>query len=225
MARTPRTCWRPLALSLLLTFGLSLGLTFRSDHYCYAGTCGSHLFPLRSRLHVAVWYCWLAMSITFLTLRSRHKAFRRACSIRLGDLSIPLLGRKLALGGALVVLWLLSLYGIVIGIWWTGLKSYFEQRGVAGGVSLGNARLAAIAMTGHLCDVTMGMAILPVSRHSALASFLKLSVATTLTFHMLTAYMLFALVATHGLLYVTWIPVFQSLSQSAKTVFPGTSTH
>lgn len=221
MSRTPRTCWRPLALCLLFTFGLSFGLTFRSDRYCYAGTCGSHLFPLQARLHVAVWYCWLALSITFLIARSRHPGFRRLCGTSIGNTSIPLLGRKLALGGALVVLWLLSLYGILIGIWWVKMKSYFEQRGIAGGVSAGNARLAAIGLTGHLCDVTMGMAILPVSRHSALASFLRLSVATTLTFHMLTAYTLFFLVATHALLYVSWIPVYQSLARSAKTVFPG----
>ena len=221
MGLTPRTCWRPLAVTLLLTFGLCLGLTFRSDNYCYAGTCGSHLFPLQARLHVVVWYCWLGISITFLTLRSRHPSFRRWCSMRLGNASIPILGGKFAFGGVLIVFWILSLYGILIGIWWRKLDSYFESRGADGGVRLGNNRLAAIALTGHLCDVTMGMAILPVSRHGAIASFLKLAVATTLTFHMLTAYTLFALVVTHGLLYASWIPVFHSLSEQARTVFPG----
>lgn len=66
----------------------------------------------------------------------------------------------------------------------------------------------------------MGMALIPISRHSALASFFKISVATTLTFHMLTAYMLFALVTIHGLLYVSWVPIYEGLSDTLRMVYP-----
>ena len=66
----------------------------------------------------------------------------------------------------------------------------------------------------------MGMVLLPISRHSALASFFKLSVSTTLTNHALTAYTLFVLVLTHGFLYVSWLPVFNSLSSQLRMVFP-----
>ena len=38
-----------------------------------------------------------------------------------------------------------------------------------------------------MCDVTMGMAIMPISRHSALAPFFMISVSATLRFHMITA--------------------------------------
>lgn len=66
----------------------------------------------------------------------------------------------------------------------------------------------------------MGMAILPISRHSALGSFFKISVATSLAFHMVAAYTLFTLVSIHGLLYVSWIPVFDSLSEKMRKVYP-----
>ena len=66
----------------------------------------------------------------------------------------------------------------------------------------------------------MGMVLLPISRHSALASFFKLSVSTTLTNHVLTAYTLFLLVATHGVLYVSWLLVFDALSGPLRNVFP-----
>ncbi|MCJ1249789.1 hypothetical protein MMC30_007015 [Trapelia coarctata] len=112
------------------------------------------------------------------------------------------------------------LYGIVVGVWWIRLRDYFEQRGIESGVLEGNKRLAAIALTGHWCDITMGMVLIPISRHSALASFFKLSVATTLAFHMLTAYTLFALILLHGFLYVSWVPVFNSLSEALRMVFP-----
>ncbi|KAI9881083.1 MAG: hypothetical protein M1830_008241 [Pleopsidium flavum] len=66
----------------------------------------------------------------------------------------------------------------------------------------------------------MGMVLIPISRHSALASFFKLSVSTTLAFHMITAYSLFILVLIHGFLYVSWIPVFNALSDRLRMVFP-----
>ncbi|KAH7327415.1 hypothetical protein BKA65DRAFT_566857 [Rhexocercosporidium sp. MPI-PUGE-AT-0058] len=217
---TPRTCLWPLAGSLSLTFGLSIGLTYRSDHHCYAGTCGEWLFPLQARLHVVVWYCWLGISVTVLAVRAFHPTMQKFLRRGLLSRKIPFIAKHLPASGLLVLLWIISLYGIIIGIWWVRLDSYFTKRGVEGGVFSGNKRLAAIALTGHLCDVTMGMAILPISRHSALASFFKISVATTLTFHMITAYILFILVLTHGLLYVSWIPVFEALPTALRRVYP-----
>ncbi len=217
---TPRTCLWPLAGSLSLTFGLSIGLTFRSDHHCYAGTCGEWLFPLQARLHVVVWYCWLGISVTILAIRAFHPMMQKFLRRPLFNRQLPVLRKQLSVSGILILSWIISLYGIVIGIWWVRLDDYFTRRGIEGGVLSGNKRLAAIALTGHLCDITMGMAILPISRHSALSSFFKISVATTLTFHMITAYTLFGLVLTHGLLYVYWIPVFEGLPAALRRVYP-----
>lgn len=217
---TPRTCLYPLTGSLLLTFFLSIGLTFRSNHHCYAGTCGESLFPLQARLHVVIWYFWVSISVTFLAVRAFHPSMQRILRRPFFDRKIPLVGKQLAVSGLLCLLWIAALYGIVVGVWWTRLREYFEERGIENGVWMGNGRLAAIALTGHFCDITMGMVLIPISRHSALASFFKLSVATTLAFHMLTAYTLFILVLLHGSLYVSWIPVFNSLSETLKMVFP-----
>ena len=100
------------------------------------------------------------------------------------------------------------------------MRDYFVQRSVASGISRGGNRLAAVALTGHMCDITMGMVLVPISRHSALASFFKMSVSTTLTNHMLTAYTLFILVLIHAFLYVSWVPVFNSLSNGLRMVIP-----
>lgn len=217
---TPRTCLWPLAATLTLTFALSIGLTFRSNHHCFAGTCGEWLFPVQARIHVVVWYFWLVISVTFLAIRAFHPSIQKFLQTPIFERKVPVLGKHLAWGGASILVWILMLYGILIGIWWVRLRDYFTQRGHEGGVYSGNGRLAAIALTGHLCDVTMGMALMPISRHSALASFFKISVATTLTFHMFTAYTLFTLVTIHGLLYVAWIPVFQGLSDTLRQVYP-----
>lgn len=217
---TPRTCLYPLTGSLLLTFGLSIGLTFRSNHHCYAGTCGEWLFPLQARLHVVVWYSWILISMAFFAVRAFQPSLRRFIQQRLFKFKLPLLGKPLSISALLGLTWIVSLYGIIVGVWWICLRDYFVDRGQKRGVLGGNHRLAAIALTGHLCDVTMGMILIPVSRHSALASFFKLSISTTLTFHMLMAYTLFTLVIIHGLIYVSWVPAFNSLSGGLRKVFP-----
>ena len=217
---TPRTCLYPLTGSLLLTFALSIGLTFRSDHHCYAGTCGENLFPLQARLHVVVWYFWISISVTFLAIRAFSPQLRQILIRPVLTRKLPVIGRSLLVGGCLVTFWILVLYGIVVGVWWIRLRDYFTTRGNDGGLFRGNTRLAAIALTGHMCDVTMGMVLIPISRHSALSSFFKLSTSTTLTFHMITAYTLFTFVSIHGLLYVSWVAVYDSLSENLRMVFP-----
>lgn len=217
---TPRTCLYPLTGVLLVTFALSISLTFRSDHHCYAGTCGEYYFPLQARLHVVIWYFWISIFVTFLAVRAFFPELRRFLRRSVLDHRLPVVRKLITISGLLTVIWTLALYGIIVGVWWIGLRDYFEERGHTGGVYVGNEILAAIALVGHLCDVTMGMVLIPISRHSALASFFSLNVSTTLTFHMVAAYTLFILVSIHGFLYVAWIPVFSGFSESLRKVFP-----
>lgn len=217
---TPRTCLWPLTGCLVASFGLSIGLTFRSDHHCFAGVCGEWLFPLQARLHVAVWYCWISLSVSVLALRAFNPSLRCILQKQLVKRQLPIVGKSLTLSGALVVLWVLSLYGIITGIWWFPLKEYFVTRGNNGGSPTGNNRLAAVALTGHYTDVTMGMVLLPVARNSALSSFFRLSASTTFAFHMIQAYVLFSLVLIHGLLYASWTAVYNQDPDRIRLTFP-----
>ena len=217
---TPRTCLWPLTGSLVAAFALSIGLTFRSDHHCYAGVCGEVLFPLQARLHVVVWYCWLSISVTILALRAFHPSIRRKLQTQIYGGQLPVIGKSFTISGALVVLWIMSLYGIIIGIWWLRLHGYFIKRGEAGAVHSGNRRVAAVALTGHFADVTMGMVLLPVARNSALSSFFRLSHSTTFAFHMIQAYVLFGLVLLHGLLYASWVSVFNLNPDLIRLTYP-----
>ena len=213
---TPRTCLWPLIGVVSITFALSIGLTYRSDHHCYAGTCGETLFPLQARLHVVVWYIWISLSITLLGLRAFRPTVRNFVATSL-QFEVPVFGKQLRISGILLVFWILSLYGILIGIWWIRLRDYFNERG--DGLP-GNNIVAAVALTGHLADVSMGMVLLPVSRHSALASFFKLSPTTTYTFHMTMAYILFALVLIHGALYADWAAIWNTDRDAFRMILP-----
>ena len=217
---TPRTCLWPLAGSLVATFGLSIGLTFRSNKFCYAGTCGEWLFPLQARLHVVIWYCWLSGTVTFLAVRAFHPEMRNFLATSISPRRLPFVSKTVTCGACFMTSWVLVLYAIVMGIWWNRLSNYFVGRSAAGGILHGGNQLAAVALTGHLCDITMGMVLVPISRHSALASFFKLSISTMLTYHMLLAYTLFVLVTVHAILYVSWVAVFNSLSAGLRTVIP-----
>jgi len=217
---TPRTCLWPLTGSLIASFGLSIALTFRSNHHCYVGVCGETLFPLQTRLHVVVWYCWISLSVTLLALRAFHPSIRGFLQKHLIQGQLPIIGKSLTFSGALVAFWILSLYGIVTGIWWLRLQDYFVTRGQESGQIVGNNRVAAIALTGHYADITMGMVLLPVARNSALSSFFRLSASTTFAFHMMQAYVLFGLVLIHGFLYASWTVVYNRSPQLTRLVFP-----
>ncbi|KAF6218031.1 hypothetical protein HO133_006443 [Letharia lupina] len=157
-----------------------------------------------------------------LALRAFHPSIRRSLHKQLYTNQLPIIRKSLTISGVLVILWVLSLYGILIGIWWLRLRGYFVTRGEQGGMMNGNRRVAAVALTGHICDVTMGMVLLPVARNSALSSFFRLSASTTYAFHMIQAYVLFALVVVHGLLYASWVAAYNHARNLAHlpSVFP-----
>ena len=158
--------------------------------------------------------------MTVLALRAFRPSIRLLLQRQISTCQLPVLGKRLTISGALVILWIMTLYGIVTGIWWLRLQDYFVNRGQHGGLSRGNNRLAAVALTGHYADVTMGMVLLPVARNSALASFFRLSASTTFTFHMIQAYVLFILVLVHGLIYAAWTAVYYRDSDLTRFIFP-----
>ena len=153
---------------------------------------------------------------SLMILRRMVLALARPVATR----KLPVVRRHVSIGFLTMFFWVISLYGIAIGVWWVPLRDYFIHRNDVAGIGVGSSRLAAIALTGHLCDITMGMVLLPISRHSALASFFQLSASTTLTNRALTAYTLFVLVIIHGCLYVSWVPAFDSLSAQLRKVIP-----
>ena len=168
------------------------------------------------RLHVVIWYMWTSISVTILAFRAFRPSIRRLLRTPLG-FNAPLLKKPARFSGLLMIVWILGLYGIVIGVWWIRLRDYFEERGTG---LPGNNVVAAVALTGHLADITTGMVLLPVSRNSALASFFKLSPSTTFTFHMIQAYVLFGLVVIHGSLYASWAALYNQHQARFQSILP-----
>ena len=213
---TARTCLWPVVICLCGSFALSVGLTYRSNNYCFAGTCGETLFPLQARMHVVAWYLWISVSVVFLGFRALNPRVRPFVE-KLSRTHISVGTKSLSYTSCLLMIWICVLYGVLIGIWWMRLSVYFENRGQT---LPGNNLVAAVAMTGHLADVTMGMVLLPVSRHSALASLFKVSPISTYIFHMVAGYVLFTLVLLHALLYLLWAMMFNANREAYRYILP-----
>ena len=174
------------------------------------------MFNIQARLHVVIWYMWLSLSVTFLALRAFQPSVKNIISKPSG-IEMPLIGQQLRVSGILLLFWICSLYGIVVGVWWIRLRDHFQEQGEG---LFGNKLVAAVALTGHFADITMGMVLLPVSRHSALASFFRLSPMTTFHFHMIQAYVLFGLVVVHGLIYAAWAATYNQSRDRFRHVLP-----
>lgn len=127
---------------------------------------------------------------------------RRALCEPLLDRKVLIVRMHVTANGLLAVIWILALYGNCLesGVfdcepvllnWAARMESLKETK-----------RFAAIELIDHLYDVTIGTVLIPISRHSGLASLFSLWLSTTLAIHMVTTYTLFALVLIHGFLHV-----------------------
>ncbi|KAI5370368.1 Putative ferric reductase transmembrane component-like domain-containing protein [Septoria linicola] len=130
---------------------------------------------------------------------------------------LPLIETQVTRGGIILILWQLTLYAVLIGNWWPSLWQYFTRRGEG---LPGNGLVAFVAQSGHLADVTMGMVLLPVTRHGALAAFFKLEPSTNFLFHMTQAYLLFVFVVAHGLSYAGWAALYNRAKDQFHYIYP-----
>lgn len=79
---------------------------------------------------------------------------------------------------------------------------WYRDRGSAeAGTIWGTIRLALVGTTGHVCDILLGLVVMPVSRDGVLGRVLGFEVATLLRFHTLVGYLLFAAVTIHTVIF------------------------
>ncbi len=217
MAITPRTCLWPLTVALCVSFALSMGLTYRSNTHCYAAVCSERHSPLHTRIQVVVWYLWLALTIAVLGFRSFKPVLRKFLG---RQLRVPGTQTRITLSTPLMAAWIISLYGTITGIWWRELTVYYHKRDQEGETTDAAGCLVATSLTGQWCALSLGLALAPVSRHSALGSFFKLTFRDTQHFHTCISHVLVVLSIVHLLIYVYWAGYWRSLSLQQQKVFP-----
>jgi len=118
------------------------------------------------------------------------------------DRPFPIVGKRLSAGGLLLII-LVSIASFgSIAYWFPAQYSWWHARGVL--VNWTPSLLSRIAwtgITGHWCDIWIGLVMLPVGRNSVIGQAFQLHTSTLLFAHKLLAYSFFVGILLHGVLY------------------------
>ena len=94
-----------------------------------------------------------------------------------------------------------ALVGGSTGYWYPAENRYWNRRGEQAHWTQYMYRVTWTGVTGHWCDILIGLTIIPVGRHSVLGQIFNLHTSTLLFAHKLLAYSLFVGALIHGLIY------------------------
>ncbi|MCJ1405679.1 hypothetical protein MMC11_008908 [Xylographa trunciseda] len=214
----PHAVYYLLTLSMIAAFGgFAIGLTFAP---CHASMCVEQFFPLQARIHIAAFYGLLIVVTLLLTFRVLFKSIHKLSNLYISNIVWPILGKRISVGGLLfVVLTGIMTFGSV-GYWCSAEYKWWNDRGVLVNYTTYTYRLAWTGITGHWCDISIGLVALPVGRNSILGRLFHLHVSTFLFAHKLLAYALFLGSLVHGIMYYTFVGTSASGSSAVADAFP-----
>ena len=178
--------------------GFTIALTFAP---CYNGMCVERYFPKEARIHIATYYALIVLIAVVLAIRASFRPIRRLSNTHVFNAVVPILGKRLSIGGLLLITSIAAVTFGSIGFWYPAEYDYWNARGALVDWTTDTYRVVWTGITGHWCDIWIGLLILPVSRNSILGRGFYLHQSTILTAHKLLAYALFAGVLVHGVTY------------------------
>lgn len=92
--------------TLVIPTALTLGLTYAP---CYASLCSESYLPYETRIHIITFYSILASTGCLLFSRAISARARRASEFYLVQDEVPILRKRISLGGAAISVWLVGL--------------------------------------------------------------------------------------------------------------------
>jgi len=178
--------------------GFTIGLTFAP---CYSTICVDRWFPPQVRFHISLFYGGVSVAAIFLAASSKLKAFNSAFGRYLFDKPLPLFGLRLTVGGTSFAVWILALTLAPAAYWLPAERNFWYAKGEAIDWTQYMFRVVWSGVTGHWCDVMLGLVLLPVGRNSLISTAFAIEPSTLLLAHKLLAYALCACGLIHGLLH------------------------
>ncbi|KAF4823391.1 putative ferric reduction oxidase 1 [Colletotrichum siamense] len=195
---TARTARVILLIVLLIIFGgAATGLTFAP---CYATLCPEDFFAFESRIHIAIFYGMLGVVSLLLLLGSSFRAVERCGNLTLIS-SLPLIHKRLTLGGLIVVIWIACVTMATTAMWLSAHWQYWGERTDPLNWMSAKIALTVTGVTGHYADILLGLSIVPVSRNSLLGHAFGVHQSILLYAHKLATYMCTLAVLAHGVGY------------------------
>ena len=168
-------------LSIAIFFGsfaLSLGLTYLP---CYSAICVEEHFPYNVRVHLASFYAAVTAFCLVYLLRTKSPFVRDALGTCVSSRPIPFTSTYLSWGGFLVGLGVVAFVGASQGYFWLDEREFYRSRAIEqAGTTLGTTRLAIVGSTGHLCDLLLGLIVLPISRGGVMQTLFEFDPGTLL---------------------------------------------
>jgi ferric-chelate reductase len=187
-----------IAALLVVCSGFTVGLTFAP---CYSSLCVEHWFPSQTRTHIAVFYGGIGIAATYFAVWSKSTVIRSFSDLYLSEKPLPLIGIRLSLGGTLLSAWILAFTLTTTAYWFPAEHAFWEAKGLEVDWTQYMFRVTWAGVTGHWCDILIGLVILPVGRNSLISNAFGIENSTLLVAHKLLAYTLCAFGLIHGLLY------------------------
>ncbi|CAG9989230.1 unnamed protein product [Clonostachys byssicola] len=182
---------------IIASASLAIGLTYLP---CYATICSEDYFPFETRLHIATYYGLLVAGSCLLLLQSSTQFGRSLSRSHLSPV-VPILGKRITVGGLTISLLVISATLATTSFWLPAHLNFWGARTDPLEWDTAKIRLTVTGITGHYADILLGLLLIPVSRNSLVGQSFGVHQSTLLSAHKLIAYLFLAATLTHGVAY------------------------
>ena len=185
--------------ALIATLATSAGISIALINVdCYSTFCSEGPFTFETRIHVTVYYAFLATLICLLLLRTGSQ---QTFNIHVAH-ELPFVGKRVTLGGLFMSLAILTVT-LCSTIYW--LPAHDELWGYKTDPldwASAKLQLTITGVTGHYADILLGLLLIPVSRNSLVGQAFYLHQSTLLFAHKAVSYLFSLSVIVHGVVYM-----------------------
>ncbi|RBR25384.1 uncharacterized protein FIESC28_01821 [Fusarium coffeatum] len=185
--------------ALIFTLAISAGISIALINVdCYSTFCSEGPFTFETRVHITVYYAFLATLVILLLLRT---STQHIANFHIAH-ELPLVGKRVTLGGLLTSLAILTVT-LCSTIYW--LPAHDELWGYKTNPldwASAKLQLTITGVTGHYADILLGLLLIPVSRNSLVGQAFYLHQSTLLFTHKAVSYMFSLSVIVHGVAYM-----------------------
>lgn len=204
-SNVPKTSKMARAIDTALLFGIFLASGAFSIVLtrlpCYATMCPEDYFSFETTAHIGIYYATLLIFGVLLLLRTHVSIIRSFMGHHLAN-RIPVVGRRITIGGLLTCFWLVGLTGGLTAIWLPNHLDFWETRTDPVNWLSAKINLTISGVTAHYADILFGLLLIPTSRFSLVGRAFDLHQSTLLFAHKMVSYLFIIATFAHGGAYL-----------------------
>ncbi|KAH7196491.1 uncharacterized protein B0J16DRAFT_390408 [Fusarium flagelliforme] len=185
--------------ALISTLAISAGISIALINVdCYSTFCSEGPFTFETRVHITVYYAFLATLICLLLLRT---STRQIFNIHIAN-ELPLIGKRVTLGGLFTSFAILAVTLCSTIYWLPAQDELWGYKTDPVNWASAKLQLTITGVTGHYADILLGLLLIPVSRNSLVGQAFYLHQSTLLFAHKAVSYLFSLSVVVHGVAYM-----------------------